>query len=140
MIKATLLSILKGLNKKVNKVEWRALRNTTPISEVFGYDRGDQSIYRYYIDKFVNSNSDKIAGDLLEVGEDYYMKNFKSQARSASVIHYREKLTENTFVGDLTDVKTLPAAKFDCFICTQTFQCIYDLRAAISQYPGFTIS
>ena len=34
-------------------------------------------------------------------------------------------------MGDLTTGEGLPSGAFDCFICTQTLQLIYDVRAAI---------
>jgi hypothetical protein len=34
-------------------------------------------------------------------------------------------------VGDLTDPASLPDGRIDCFICTQTFNFIYDFKSAI---------
>jgi hypothetical protein len=36
-----------------------------------------------------------------------------------------------TIIGDLTRPDTLPADRFDCFICTQTFHVIYNYMDAI---------
>ncbi len=37
----------------------------------------------------------------------------------------------DTVIGDLTQPSTLPTSRFDCFVCTQTFDSIYDVHAAV---------
>lgn len=131
MIAKTILSILRGINRNVSKVRWKNLRSTEPLSDIFGYDRGSQSIHRYYIDKFIALHQDKITGNVLEVGESLYTDRFSSGVIQHAVIHYNEIKGKNYFIGDLTKIETLPREKFDCFICTQTFNFIYDFKAAI---------
>jgi SAM-dependent methyltransferase len=50
---------------------------------------------------------------------------------TGDVLYAAEGLPEATVVGDLTTGAGLPAGAYDCFICTQTLQCIYDVRAAV---------
>jgi Methyltransferase domain len=132
MIKKIVTGILKGINKRVNPPNWKNLRHLNPISDVFGYDRGDRSIYRYYIDKFIESHSARISGSVLEVGDSSYMNRYSQQIAKPAIIHYAEKQGENSFVGDLTRVDSLPQEEFDCFICTQTFNFIHDFGSAVS--------
>lgn len=131
MIKQLILNILKNINRRTNPVDWKNLRSTTPVSEVFGYDRGAQSIHRYYIDNYVAAHADKIQGAVLEVGDNMYTERFKSKVTDSNIIHYSEARKPQAFVGDLTQKATLPGAKYDCFICTQTFNFIYDFKEAI---------
>jgi hypothetical protein len=46
------------------------------------------------------------------------------------VLYATEGHAEATMVGDLGTGAGIPEAAFDCFICTQTLQFIYDVRAA----------
>jgi hypothetical protein len=101
------------------------------VSSVFGYDRGNQSVHRYYIDKFISLHREKIKGKVLEVGESLYMDIHKKYVSEGHIIHYAEKTKDNAFVGDLTDKITLPQKTYNCFICTQTFNFIFDFHAAI---------
>ncbi|WP_178377089.1 methyltransferase domain-containing protein [Chryseolinea serpens] len=102
-----------------------------PISNVFGYDRGNQSIHRYYIDNFVAMNAGKIKGRTLEVAERTYTQRHGQQVTQADIIHYSEHKGDGSFIGDLTKQETLPEERFDTFVCTQTFNFIYDFKAAI---------
>src|SRR5437867_11804255 len=49
------------------RVSFGSLRRTTPISEVFGFDRG-QPIDRYYIESFLSSYAEDVQGRVLEFG------------------------------------------------------------------------
>ncbi len=131
MLRKILNGVLKYLNRKVNAPDWKNLRSTTPLSGIFGYDRGNQSVHRFYIDKFIDTNADKISGAVLEVGDDMYTNRYKQGILDSSIIHFTEINNNKAFIGDLTINDTLPASKFDCFICTQTFNFIYDFQQAI---------
>ncbi|MBL0742219.1 methyltransferase domain-containing protein [Chryseolinea lacunae] len=131
MISKIALNVLKGINRKFNTTNWKDLRHTQPISDMFGYDRGDQSVHRYYIDEFVRECADKISGTALEVADRMYLARHAERLSESHVIHYNEDRGTNSFIGDLTRKETLPAEKFDCFVCTQTYNFIYDFKAAI---------
>jgi len=59
-----------GSTPPVGWVHFGSLRRTEPISRGFGYDRGPQSVPRYYIDEFVERWASDIHGRVLEVGDD----------------------------------------------------------------------
>jgi hypothetical protein len=40
--------------------------------------------------------------------------------------------TAQVIVADLSKPETLPEGKFDCFVCTQTLNFIYDVKGAIA--------
>ena len=101
-----------------------------PLSEAFGYDRGTP-IDRFYIDRFLRDRQARIRGRVLEVAGNEYTEKFGSGAVQSMELYTQETSRPGGFTGDLTDMATLPASKVDCFICTQTFNFIYDFKAAI---------
>lgn len=107
------------------------LNRITPISPVFGCDRGTP-IDRYYIENFLRTNGYLIKGSVLEIAESHYSKLFsRGQVEAFEVLHATSDNKDATIVGDLTDIKTLPENRVDCFICTQTFNVIFELQKAI---------
>ena len=118
------------LKRLFNPVRWHQLRSVKPVSNVFGFDRGTP-VDRYYIEKFLKQNSKLIAGDVLEIASDDYCKQFGSNIKRQHILHYDNSNPKATIVGDLSNSSTLPANTIDCFVCTQTFNFIYDFRKAI---------
>jgi len=127
MIKKS-LQILKRILSKPKGVN---IDSIFPVSEYFGEDRGTP-IDRYYIEKFLEKKKDLIKGDILEVADNKYSKRFGVEAgTSIHVLHYEKGAPHATLIGDLSKPDSLPEAKFDCFICTQTFHVIYHFMDAI---------
>jgi SAM-dependent methyltransferase len=93
-------------------------------------------IDRYYIEKFIQNYLVRVCGRGLEVGELRYLNMVGTNVSEKSIlvpeagIARRERGAGLT-VGDLAAPDSLPLAAFDTFICTQTLQLIYDVRAAI---------
>lgn len=106
--------------------------SVTPVSRVFGFDRGTP-IDRYYIEKFLGENVDKIKGNILEIADSNYSRKFsKDKTANYHVLTFDEPPTEATLIkGDLTKPESLPANAMECFICTQTLNFVYDVKAAI---------
>jgi len=115
--------------RKADPVDWRSLRNLAPISRTFGLDRGIP-VDRYYIEKFLAENAHYIRGSALEIAESTYSHKFGQGVSCFGVLHTRPG-KQVTIVGDLTNPAALPTDEIDCFICTQTFNFIYDFKAAI---------
>jgi SAM-dependent methyltransferase len=112
-------------------VRFGNLRRVTPISPIFGLDRG-QSIDRYYIDKFLMRHTADINGNVLEVAENRYTRRFGGERVTKSdVLHVQEGNPGATIVADLSSSCGIAPNIFDCIILTQTLQHIYDGRAAI---------
>ena len=123
--------IKRRLTRMMRPVTWRNLRSTKPVSAIFGLERG-LPVDRYYIEDFLGKNSDCIHGAVLEIAESTYSRKFgKEQDAQFHVLHFSHDNPQASLVGDLTDVATLPKNKFDCFICTQTYNFIYDFKKAI---------
>jgi len=123
--------VVQYLTRKKSPVLFNNLSVANPVSDVFGLDRGTP-IDRYYIDKFLGYNADVIHGRTLEIGDSLYSRRFgKDQVSNYEVLHAVQGNKKATIVGDLTDTSTLPENAMDCFICTQTFNFIYDVQKAV---------
>ena len=107
------------------------LRRLLPISQFYGYDRG-RPIDRYYIEKFLQTESASIRGRVLEMGSSVYTNKFGGTSVAKSdILHISEGHPLATIVGDLSNAPHLPSAAFDCVIMTQTLQFIFDVDAAL---------
>uniref|UniRef100_B8HRA9 Glycosyl transferase family 2 n=1 Tax=Cyanothece sp. (strain PCC 7425 / ATCC 29141) TaxID=395961 RepID=B8HRA9_CYAP4 len=121
---------LKG-RPSVGSIDFGHLRQVTPISSDFGYDRGSP-VDRYYIESFLERQSAAIKGRVLEIGDDSYTRQFGGdRVTTRDVLHVKEGNPSSTFVGDLTQADHIPSDVFDCLILTQTLHLIYDFRAAL---------
>jgi SAM-dependent methyltransferase len=108
-----------------------SLRRVTPLSPDFGFDRG-QPVDRFYIETFLASNAELIAGRVLEVGDPEYTQRFGGdRVTQADVLNVEPGNPVTTFVGDLADAPALPDDAFDCVVLTQTLHLIFDMQAAV---------
>jgi len=128
-IKRKIKSALKYLSRR--PVIWGNLRRSTPFSSIFGYDRGSQSIARYYIDQFISEHTDDIHGTILEIGDNTYTIRCGQLVEHADVLHVQEGNPKATIVADLTCANEIPDNTYDCIIMPQTIQFIYDYRSAL---------
>jgi hypothetical protein len=119
--------IMKRFRKPTN---WHNLRSLEPVSTMFGLERGTP-IDRYYIEQFLAKNAHFIKGNVLEIADSRYSKKFGSGISKYEVLHYNNENPNATIIADLSKPSSLPHDKIDCFICTQTFQFIYDFKEAI---------
>jgi SAM-dependent methyltransferase len=128
----------------VGRIDLGTLDRVTPVSRNWGFDRG-QAVDRFFIEGFLNRESGLIAGDVLEVADNTYTLRFGGDAvRSSEILHDTAGHSRATLVGDLTVIESLPADRFDCIICTQTLQLVFDLASALQSLnkmlkPGGTL-
>lgn len=116
---------------RAGTVDFGDLRRVSPISSIFGLDRG-QPVDRYYIDRFLESNAKDIQGRCLEMGDAYYIKKFGGgNPGQIDVMHVTEGNPQATIVGDLTCAGHISSGTFDCIVFVQTLQMIYDVNAAL---------
>lgn len=107
------------------------LRRTTPISQYFGFDRG-KPVDRYYIESFLSTYQTDIRGQVLEIGDAAYTRQFGGERVTRSdVLHARPGNPEATLVGDLCSGAGIPESAFDCIILTQVLPFVWDVPAAI---------
>jgi SAM-dependent methyltransferase len=108
------------------------LRRTRPVSDHFGFDRG-QPIDRHYIEDFLSRNQLDVKGRVLEVGDAEYTRRFGgARVTRSDVLHARPGNPDATIVGDLCTGQGIPTDAFDCIILTQVLPFLWDVRAAIA--------
>lgn len=119
---------IRGLYRKAHPINpQKFLETTSPVSRVFGLDRGD-SIARLYIETFLEREVKELSKDqniisTLEVGEDKYIQRFFPDSER-SILDY-------SLGVDLTKPDSLGKKKYDVFICTNVLNFIFDYKAAI---------
>lgn len=117
---------------KPRRIRWGNLRRLSPVSRVFGADRG-QSIDRYYIEAFLDQHREDIHGTVLEIGDPAYtLKYGDDRVVLSEVLHAQAGNDKATIVGDLSTGEGIAENRYDCMILTQTFPFIYNLADAIS--------
>jgi hypothetical protein len=103
-----------------------------PVSRTFGFERG-KPVDRWYIERFLAEHAADVRGRVLEVAESTYTGWYGGDDVTASdVLFAAEGNPDATVIGDLTTGAGIAEAAYDCFICTQTLQVIYDIRAAVA--------
>ncbi len=115
---------------RTGHVKMADLRRLTPVSPIFGMDRG-KPIDRYYIEAFLQSCSADIKGRALELGDATYIKRFGTGVTQTDILHVVAGNPEATIIADLTNAEHIPSDAFDCIIFTQALQMIYDMKAAM---------
>lgn len=128
--------VARALSRRLRRadrrpVEWGELDRLTPISNVFGFDRGTP-IDRHFIARFLERRSERIRGRVLEVGDREYTTRFGGDRVSESdVLVPPPGGPAATVVADLMDSGSLPIETFDCILLTQVLQFVPDMPAAI---------
>jgi hypothetical protein len=135
----------------VGRVRFGSLRRLTPISDVFGQDRGDP-IDRYYIERFLERHTGAVGyadgtirGNVLEIGEPMYAQRFGTEGIGRiDVLDPSPNNPQATVIADLTDAPQIASDTYDCVICTQTLLLIYEFQRAIETLhrivrPGGTV-
>lgn len=108
------------------------IRSARPLSDIWGEDRGTP-IDRYFIEAFLEKHAADVRGHVLEVQEDHYSRRFGGdRVTRQDVLNLDSSNPRATIIGDLADPATLPAARFDCIILTQTLHLVFDMAAAIA--------
>jgi SAM-dependent methyltransferase len=116
---------------RVGGLSFGSFYRVTPISPIFGIDRGFP-IERYYIERFLDTYRRDVRGRCLELGDATYIKKFgDDRVTQADVLHVVAGNPEATVIADLTDADHIPSDSFDCIIFTQALQMIYDMKAAL---------
>ena len=115
---------------RVQSVELGDLRRLEPFSRNYGADRGNP-VDRRYIERFLGDRPTAIHGRVLEIGEPLYTTLFGGDRVSHSDVLDTMGSPAATYTCRLEEGDELPTDGFDCIVCTQTLQYVYDLRAAI---------
>jgi SAM-dependent methyltransferase len=112
-------------------VRFGSLRRLAPIGIDHGAWRG-RPIDRYYIEGFLQRHRDDIRGRVLEIAERTYTERFGGEHVVISDLLYVDDTNPDaTIVADLTAADHVPSDSFDCIICVQTVQFIFDIQSAL---------
>jgi SAM-dependent methyltransferase len=130
---------LKSATKRIRRTatrlwaRWRLANGITPLSYVWGTDRG-LPVHRYYVKKFLNEFHSDIQGHCLEFQDPQYVPQFGFSAVSRlDILHIDDSNPKATLVADLTRPNDLPSNRFDCIVCTHVLHVIFDVRRAVSE-------
>jgi SAM-dependent methyltransferase len=115
----------------VRRGELGSLRRTSPLSDVWGRDRGTP-IDRYYIEKFLEEHRGDVTGHVVELLDDGYTRRFGVGVSERDVLDIDPANDAATIVADLTAADGVATETFDCFLLVQTLHFIYDVRAAVA--------
>lgn len=121
----------RRLRRLVRPAWLGTLRSTSPLSESWGYDRGTP-IDRSYIDRFLRPFRGDIRGRVLEVRDDRYTLLGGAAVTQNDIVDIDASNPRATLVADLAHAESIPSDRYDCFVCTQTYQYVLDLDAAIA--------
>jgi SAM-dependent methyltransferase len=123
--------VLQLVRRWRNPVVLGDLTRTDPVSRTFAFDRGTP-IDRRYIEAFLATSRDAIRGTVLEVADNNLTRRFGgSRVRASEVLYAPPGGPRATLVGDLAKPQSLPENRFDCFICTQTLQFVFEIQEAV---------
>lgn len=124
--------IRKTRSPRIGSVNFGDLAGLEPVSRDWGFDRGTP-VDRYYIEQFLSQHSEDVRGRVLEIGNNAYTVKFGGQRVSRSdILQPVAGDPKATLIADLGTGEGVPDAIFDCIICTQTLQLIYDTRKALT--------
>jgi SAM-dependent methyltransferase len=113
-------------------VRFGSFRSLTPISRLWGSDRG-LPIDRYYLERFLERHAGDVRGHVLEFYDDSYTRLLGGERVTRSdVINVEQGNPNSTIVADLSTAHDLPQEFFDCIIVTQVLQFVYDLHRALA--------
>lgn len=110
-----------------------AKMDTEPVSRQFGTERGTP-IDRYYIEKFLHEHEAYIYGDVLEIEDNSYTKQFGwDRVHRSIIMDVNSRDSRVTFNGNLETGEGIQEEIADCVILTQTLMYIFDLKNAAHQ-------
>lgn len=103
-----------------------------PLSYNYGFSRGKgHSIARYYIDSFVKEHIEDIKGSVMEIGDSRYTMLGGNAVKKRQIL-VLEGETEGDYVkGNLETGEGIQNGSIDCFILTNVFSCLFDVKKAV---------
>jgi glycosyltransferase involved in cell wall biosynthesis/peptidoglycan/xylan/chitin deacetylase (PgdA/CDA1 family)/SAM-dependent methyltransferase len=111
-------------------IDWGELRRLEPVSATWGTDRG-LPVDRHYIARFLERCREDIRGHVLEVKEDTYSRAYGSGLDALDIVDIAADNPSANLVADLAEVGSLPPARYDCIVLTQTIHFIYGVREVL---------
>jgi SAM-dependent methyltransferase len=123
---------LQRLRRLRRPASFGILRQTQPISRDFGWDRGEP-IGRKFFHDFIDKYRADIAGRVVEIRDDRYSSQYPDLITKLDILDIDMSLPKVTIVADLASMPQVPSDSFDCAIVNNTFEYVWDFRAAIAE-------
>lgn len=127
-VKAIVFSIWKPLVRLIRPYS----ANDKFIGNDFGFSRG-MPIDRWYIHQYFLDNAKLITGACLEFGELTYVNKYGSDVTKKVMFNYSNisRVSSGEIRGDITIPSQLPELEFDCIVCVNVLNFIYDIKSAL---------
>lgn len=100
-----------------------------PISRNFGGELGTP-IDRFYIESFLEKNKHYIKGTVMEIGGDGYIRKYGENRVQEKIIIHVDGIN-GLHKANLETGEGLQENMVDCFICTQTLFCTFELKQVV---------
>ncbi len=101
---------------------------SVPASRTFGAERG-KPIDRYYIEKFLYENKQRICGETLEIAETTYSIQYGEDRLGHAYMLHVEGWGEDAIKGNLETGEGIEEYRYDTLVITQTLMFTYDLKS-----------
>ena len=109
---------------------WGNLRRLSPFSDSFGFDRGTP-VDRFYLERFLQSESAAIRGRVLEVQVSGSTRRFGRDVEVAHTVDIEDRFSP-TYLCDLARAEdVIPTGFYDCVLLPNTLQHLRDLEPAL---------
>jgi SAM-dependent methyltransferase len=133
--RSTVLKVLKVYGAVTGPyARLRLNTGLSPMSYLWGTDRG-LPIHRYYLEQFLEENSDVIRGRCLEFLDDSYTVRFgREKVAKRDVLHIDDTNPNATIIADLTKPNNIQGDQFDCIICTHVLHVIFELDKVVAEF------
>src|ERR1051325_2409946 len=96
----------RTVTRGLERPSWGNLRRVTPLSTVYGFDRGTP-IDRYYVDKFFSARRNRITGRVLEIQTRDHIRRYGSNVTAAETLDVNPSF-KPTYCCDLANAAMVP--------------------------------
>lgn len=120
----------KLLRRWRRRPRWGNLLRTRPFSDRYGYDRGTP-VDRALAMRFLEEQRHLFRGHALEVGDDTYVRTFRSSITAVDIVDVNEFNPRATIVTDLGIRDSLLGEAYDLVLIAQTLQYVADVPSAL---------
>ena len=121
----------RTVTRGLERPSWGNLRRVTPLSAVYGFDRGTP-IDRYYVDTFFTANRHLVTGRVLEIQTRDHIRRYGSGVTAADTLDINASFRP-TYCCDLAQAAIVPTGSYDCFVLPNTLCFLRNLDDALRE-------
>src|SRR3990167_5883349 len=114
------------------RISFGDMRRLAPLSDDYGCMK-DDSLDRYYIERFFANNASDIRGSVLEIGRESYTTRLgETRVKKTEELHLHDTNSvthENTI--NLGNADHVPSDTYDCIIVPHKLQYVYEMKEAL---------